>query len=70
MGYSETERLMQTAAEAVEIRDLRRQGKSIRGIAPTPDVSRATVRPFATLVWSQVAYIEFVTDERLETPKD
>jgi transposase len=40
MGYSEAEDLMLVAEEAVEIRVLKRQGKSIREIARTLDVSR------------------------------
>ena len=46
MGYSEPEGLMLVAEEAVEIRVLRRQGKSIREIARMLDVSRNTVRRY------------------------
>jgi transcriptional regulator with XRE-family HTH domain len=43
MGYSAAEVLMLVAEEAVELRVLRRQGKSIREIARMQDVSRNTV---------------------------
>src|SRR5579862_3132770 len=46
VGYSEAEGLMLAAEEAVEIRVLRRQGKSIREIARMLEVSRNTVRPY------------------------
>ena len=46
VGYSEAEDLMLIAEEAVEIRVLRRQGKSIREIARMLDVSRNTVRRY------------------------
>jgi transposase len=46
MGYSEAEGLMLMAEEAVEIRVLRRQGRSIREIARMLDVSRNTVRRY------------------------
>jgi DNA-binding NarL/FixJ family response regulator len=49
MGYSEREGLMLVAEEAVEIRVLRRQGKSIREIARTLDLSRNTVRQARSL---------------------
>jgi len=44
MGYYAAENLMLVAEEAVEIRVLRRQGKSMREIAGMLDVSRNTVR--------------------------
>jgi transposase len=46
VGYSEVEGLMLVAEEAVEIRVLRRQGKSIRAISRMLDVSRNTVRRY------------------------
>src|SRR5215469_13943234 len=46
MGYSEREDLMLVAEEAVEIRVLRRQGKSIRKIARMLNLSRNTVRRY------------------------
>jgi transcriptional regulator with XRE-family HTH domain len=46
VGYSEAEDLMLMTEEAVEIQVLRRQGKSIREIARTLDVSRNTVRRY------------------------
>ena len=46
MGYSEWEGLMLVAEEAVEIRVLRRQGKRIREIARTLDLSRNTLRRY------------------------
>jgi transposase len=46
VGYSEKEDPMLVAEEAVEIRVLRRQGKSIREIARMLDVSRNTVRRY------------------------
>ena len=46
MGYSEAEDHMLVAEEAVEIRVLKRQGKSIREIARMLDVSRNTVRRY------------------------
>jgi transposase len=46
MGYSKAEGLMLVAEEAVEIRVLKRQGKSIREIARTLGVSRNTVRRY------------------------
>jgi transposase len=46
MGYSEWWGLTLVAEEAVEIRVLRRQGKSIREIARTLDLSRNTVRRY------------------------
>ncbi len=46
VGFSEAEGLMLVAEEAVEIRVLRRQGKSIHEIARTLDVSRNTVRRY------------------------
>ena len=46
VGYSEAEGLMLVAEEAVEIRVLRRQGRSIREIARTLEVSRNTVRRY------------------------
>ena len=44
--YSQVEDLMLVAEEAVEIRVLRRQSKSIREIARMLDVSRNTVRRY------------------------
>jgi transposase len=44
--YSQAERLMLVAEEAVEIRVLRRQGRSIREIAWMMDLSRNTVRRY------------------------
>jgi transposase len=46
VGYSEAEDFMLAAEEAVEIRVLRRQGRSIREVARTLDVSRNTVRRY------------------------
>src|SRR5215471_14955588 len=46
MGYSGWEGLMLVAEEAVEIRVLRRQGKSVREIARLLDISRNTVRRY------------------------
>jgi transposase len=46
MGYSKWEGLMLVAEDAVEIRVLRRQGKSIREIARTLNLSRNTVRRY------------------------
>jgi len=46
VGYSEAEDFMLVAEEAVEIRVLRRQGRSIREVARTLDVSRNTVRRY------------------------
>ena len=46
MRYSCLEGLMLVGEEAVEIRVLSRQGKSIREIARTPGVSRNTVRRY------------------------
>jgi transposase len=46
MGYSEAEDHMLMAEEAVEIRVLKRQGKSIREIARMLDVSRNTVQRY------------------------
>ncbi len=46
VGYSQAECVMLVAEEAVEIRVLRRQGKSIREIARMLDVSRNTVRRY------------------------
>ena len=46
MGYSTAEGLMLVAEEGVEIRVLRRQGKSIRETVRILDVSRNTVRRY------------------------
>src|SRR5271155_5700492 len=46
VGYSEAEAHMLVTEEVVEIRVLRRQGKSIREIARILDVSRNTVRRY------------------------
>jgi DNA-binding NarL/FixJ family response regulator len=46
VGYSEAEDLMLVAEEAVEIRVLSRQGRSIRDIARMLKVSRNTVRRY------------------------
>ena len=46
VGYSAAEGLMLVAEEAVEIRALSRQGKSIREIARMLEVSRNTVRRY------------------------
>jgi len=46
VGYAVMEGLMLVAEEAVEIRVLKRQGKSIREIARTLDVLRNTVRRY------------------------
>src|ERR1700730_9492145 len=46
VGYSAAEDLMLVAEEAVEIRVLSRQGKSIRDIARMLKVSRNTVRRY------------------------
>src|SRR5215467_13698712 len=46
MGYFRREGLILVAEEAVEIRVLRRQGKSIREIARVLNLSRNTVRRY------------------------
>jgi transposase len=46
MGYSDVEGLMLVTEEAVEIRVLKRQGKSIREIARMLELSRNTVRRY------------------------
>src|SRR5580704_17864578 len=46
VGYSAAEGLMLVAEEAVEIRVLSRQGKSIREVARMLEVSRNTVRRY------------------------
>src|SRR5579863_2371845 len=67
MGYSAAEGLMLVAEEAVEIRVLSRQGKSIREIARLLKVSRNTVRRYVRGEglprWSCPAFVEGVGEK-------